>query len=77
MRAPTIYGILPRLSWILGSRTGIGSPRTLYMGNDADRLRRSQLYGLSQDEEERGGVVNRGARDERSSAIRRLQAIMT
>ena len=32
--------------------------------------------GLSQDEEERGGVVNRGARDERSSAIRRLQAIM-
>jgi hypothetical protein len=31
--------------------------------------------GLSQDEEERGGVVNRGARDERS-AIRRLQATM-
>ena len=29
--------------------------------------------GLSQDEEERGGVVNRGARDERSSAERRLQ----
>jgi hypothetical protein len=26
--------------------------------------------------EEYGGVVNRGARDERSSAIRRLQAIM-
>jgi hypothetical protein len=24
----------------------------------------SRLHGLSQDEEERGGVVNRGARDE-------------
>ena len=46
---------------------------TLDLGHDADRLR---FYGLSQDEEERGGVVNRGARDERSSAIRRLQAIM-
>jgi len=33
-----------------------------------------RLHGLSQDEGERGGVVNRGARDERSSAIRRLQA---
>jgi hypothetical protein len=31
------------------------------------RLRWSRLHGLSQDEEERGGVVNRGARDERSS----------
>ena len=37
-----------------------------------DRLRWSRLHGFSQDEEERGGVVNRGARDERSSAIRRL-----
>jgi hypothetical protein len=35
-----------------------------------------KLLGLSQDEEERGGVVNRSAPDERSSAIRRLQAII-
>jgi hypothetical protein len=27
------------------------------MGDDADRLCRSWLHGLSQDEEERGGVV--------------------
>ena len=49
-------------------------PRTLNLDDDADRLRRAWLHGLSQDEEERGGVVNRGARDEQSSAIRRLHS---
>ena len=37
------------------------------LGDDADRLRWSRLYGLSQDEGERGGVVNRGARDRRAA----------
>jgi hypothetical protein len=36
----------------------------------------TRLHDLSQDEEERRGAVNRSARNERSSAIRRLQAIM-
>jgi hypothetical protein len=49
--------------------------QALNLGDDADRLRWSRIHGLLQDEEERGGVANRGARDERGSAIRRLQAI--
>jgi hypothetical protein len=36
----------------------------------------SRLHDPSEEKEERGGVLNRGARDERSSVIRRLQAIM-
>jgi hypothetical protein len=43
---------------------------TINVGDDAARLRWSRLHGPSQDEEEHGGVVNRGPRDERSSAIK-------
>jgi hypothetical protein len=48
------------------------SEQKVVIGDAAARLRWSRLHVLSQDEEERGGVVNRGARDERS--VRRLQA---
>jgi hypothetical protein len=54
-----------------------GPPMTLgNMREPGVGARLSRLQGLSQDEEERGGVVNRGARDARTSVIRRLHAIM-
>ena len=38
------------------------------MGDASDRLRWSRLHGLSQDEE-RGGVVNRGAREKQRNKV--------